>query len=320
VRADRLVSVLLLLQRRGHVTAAEVAEELEISERTARRDLEALSIAGLPVYSRQGRGGGWELLGGARTDLSGLTGPEATALFMVAGPSSSATPEVKRALRKLVRALPEPFRDEAEAATTAIVIDPNGWGRAARPMAQPSQLEAVKQAVVAARQVALSYVDRESAATERLVDPLGLASKGSQWYLVAGTPNGMRSFRVDRIRSIEPMAEPVKRPPGFDLEATWAAMNAAVEDRRTPFLATATIARTHLGILRGVLGGRVRVIEEGVGENALGGRFMIELRSRSAEVLAVEIAGFVQWLTIIEPADVRESLARIGVALAERYR
>src|SRR4051795_9693639 len=127
VRADRLVAILLLLQTRGQVTAAEVATELEVSERTARRDLEALGVAGLPIYSRQGRNGGWQLLGGARTDLSGLNAAEARALFLVAGPSSTATPDVKAALRKLVRALPESFRTRAEAAATAVVVDPTGW-------------------------------------------------------------------------------------------------------------------------------------------------------------------------------------------------
>src|SRR5205807_8747740 len=99
----------LLLQPRGHVTAGEVAAELEVSERTARRDLEALGMAGLPVYSQQGRNGGWQLAGGGRTDLTGLTAAEARALFLVAGPSSSATPQVKASLRKLWRAPPAPF-------------------------------------------------------------------------------------------------------------------------------------------------------------------------------------------------------------------
>src|SRR5512144_2314066 len=110
MRADRLVAVLLILQARGRVTAAELAEELEVSERTARRDLEALAMSGVPVYSQAGRNGGWSLIGGARTDLSGLTADEARTLFLVAGPASAATPEVKAALRKLIRALPETFR------------------------------------------------------------------------------------------------------------------------------------------------------------------------------------------------------------------
>ena len=105
MRADRLVAILLMLQTRGRVTAAEVATELEISERTARRDLDALGVAGLPVYSMQGRNGGWRLEGGGRTDLSGLTSAETQALFLLAGPRAT-TPELRAALRKLVRALP----------------------------------------------------------------------------------------------------------------------------------------------------------------------------------------------------------------------
>src|SRR5580698_9575702 len=137
MRADRLVALTLLLQARGQVTAAEVAEELEVSERTARRDLDALGMAGLPVYSLQGRHGGWQLAGGGRTDLSGLSAAEARALFLVAGPASTVTPQVKSALRKLVRAIPEPFRTDAEAAATAVLVDPSGWDRPARPAPIP---------------------------------------------------------------------------------------------------------------------------------------------------------------------------------------
>jgi predicted DNA-binding transcriptional regulator YafY len=135
MRTDRLVAILLMLQRREQVTAAEVAKELEVSERTARRDLDALAMSGIPVYSIQGRGGGWRLLGGARTDLSGLTASEARDLYLVAGPASTATPAVKSALRKLVRALPEPFRAQAEAAASSLVLDPRQWGstRIAQP-------------------------------------------------------------------------------------------------------------------------------------------------------------------------------------------
>jgi predicted DNA-binding transcriptional regulator YafY len=128
MRADRLVATLLFLQTRGRVTAAQVAAELEVSTRTARRDLEALAIAGIPVYSQPGRSGGWSLVGGARTDLTGLTAAEARTLFLIAGPSSAVTPEAKAALRKLIQALPETFRAEAEQAAAAIVLDPAEWG------------------------------------------------------------------------------------------------------------------------------------------------------------------------------------------------
>ncbi len=157
MRADRLVAVLMLLQTRGRVTAGEVAAELEISERTARRDLDVLAMAGLPVYSQPGRNGGWELLGGARTDLSGLNAAEARALFLVAGPSP-ASPELKAALRKLVRALPEPFRADAQAASTAVVVDPNEWGRAHSDASASAHLEVLQRAVIEGEQVELGYV------------------------------------------------------------------------------------------------------------------------------------------------------------------
>src|SRR3984885_1331903 len=138
MRADRLVAALLVLQARGRVTAEELALELEVSSRTARRDLEGLAMAGIPVYSQPGRGGGWRLLGGSRTDLSGLTAAEARTLFLVAGPSA-ATPEVKAALRKLVQALPATFRPGAEAAAGALVLDPAGWDH--RQVPAPDALE-----------------------------------------------------------------------------------------------------------------------------------------------------------------------------------
>src|SRR5580704_6087527 len=169
MRADRLVAMLLLLQRRGRITAAEAAAELEISERTARRDLEALGMAGLPVYSTRGRNGGWGLAGGGRTDLSGLNEAEVRTLFLLTGPSSAATPELRAALRKLVRALPEPFRKTAEAASKAVVVDRSGWdgGRHQRPglpRPDPPHLEKVQQAVVEGRQAAIGYVAADGAA------------------------------------------------------------------------------------------------------------------------------------------------------------
>src|SRR4051812_10506627 len=170
--------MLMLLQTRGQVTAAEVAEELEVSERTARRDLDALGMAGLPVYSTQGRNGGWQLAGGGRTDLSGLSAAEARALFLVAGPSSSATPELRAALRKLVRALPESFRDEAEAAWTAVVVDQRSWDGPSRSRPAPPLLDAAQTAVVGGFQVDLDYVARDGAPSTRVVHPLGVAAKG----------------------------------------------------------------------------------------------------------------------------------------------
>ena len=246
MRADRLVATLLVLQAKGRVTAAELADELEISIKTARRDLEALAIAGIPVYSQAGRGGGWSLIGGARTDLSGLTAAEARTLFMVAGPSSTATPEAKAALRKLVQALPETFRADAEAAASAIVLDPAAWGGTTRP--RPAHLDELQRAVVDGVQVRLGYADRTRNETVRTVHPLGLVDKGSVWYLVAGTDAGMRTFRVSRVRSVERTTDPVVRPPDFDLATTWQGVVATLEERARQ--RAGDRARRPLGVLR----------------------------------------------------------------------
>jgi predicted DNA-binding transcriptional regulator YafY len=313
VRADRLVAILLMLQSRGQVTAAEVADELEISERTARRDLEALGMAGLPIYSRQGRNGGWQLAGGGRTDLSGLNAAEARALFLVAGPASSATPELRAALRKLVRALPESFRTAAEAATTSVLVDPLGWDQQA-PRRTPVHLDAVQQAVVNGEQIVLGYVARDRAATTRVVHPLGLAAKGAVWYLVGDTEAGLRTFRVDRVTSVEPNGHPVSRPDGFDLHDAWRLITEEVESRRTPINATALVTPDSVPMLRWILGTRVRI-----GPAGDDGRIAVELRGHNVRSLAGEIAGFGSSVEVIDPPAVRDLLRAIGAQLADTY-
>jgi len=312
MRADRLVATLLYLQSRGRVTAQEVADELEVSVRTARRDLEALSIAGIPVYSQAGRGGGWSLIGGARTDLSGLTAAEARTLFLVAGPSSAVTPAAKAALRKLVQALPETFRAEAEKAAAAIVLDPAHWGgRAPTP---PPHLEALQQAVVEGVQVRLAYTDRQGAVSERTVHPLGLVSKGTVWYLVAGTDAGMRTFRVWRIQSVELTAEPASRPPGFDLAETWRGVVDAMDSRRTMSRVSAVADPAIVGRLRGHFGTRLAV-----GGPGRDGRVAVDIGFEAIESAARELAGYGLGVEVLDPPEVRRQLAAIGSELVERY-
>jgi predicted DNA-binding transcriptional regulator YafY len=314
VRADRLVAILLMLQSRGQVTAAEVAEELEVSERTARRDLDALGMAGLPIYSMQGRNGGWRLAGGGRTDLSGLTAAEARALFLVAGPSSGATPEMKAALRKLVRALPESFRTAAEATSTAVVVDPAGWDETRRDRPNPEHLDAVQRAVVEGEQVVLGYVGRSREPSTRTVHPLGLAAKGTAWYLVADTDAGLRTFRVDRITSVEPTGDAVVRPEGFELAEAWRLITEQVDEKRTPVRARAVATPDMVQLLRWVLGRRVRI-----GPAGPDGRIEVELRGHSVRALAGEVAGFGADLEVVEPAELRDHLRAIGAELSATY-
>jgi predicted DNA-binding transcriptional regulator YafY len=311
VRADRLVAALLVLQARGRVTAAELAEELEISERTARRDLEALAMAGVPIYSQAGRGGGWSLIGGAKTDLSGLSAPEVRALFLLAGPSTHASPDVKAALRKLVRALPETFRAQAEAAASAVMLDASSWDHG--PARAPEHLHALQHAIVAGRQVRIAYAGRSRPEGERVVHPLGLVAKRSIWYLVANTDAGLRTFRVDRVRSVTMTDDAVVRPPGFDLAEHWRSVVETVDERRAPFIIRARIVRHAVGWLRTTWGNRVRVVDDATDP------VEVELRGYSVEQAARELAMFGSMIEIIEPVELRGALAQLGEEIARAH-
>lgn len=313
MRADRLVALLMLLQSKGQVTAAQVAAELEISERTARRDLEALGMAGVPIYSQPGRNGGWRLLGGAKTDLSGLNAAEARALFLVAGPASQATPEVKAALRKLVRALPETFRESAEAASQAIVVDPVAWGQRSPERPPPPFLDEVQQAVVDGEQVELGYVARDGRETTRVLHPLGLATKGTTWYLIADTAAGQRTFRVDRVTSVVRTGEPVVRPDGFDLNQAWRDVTANVEGQ-APVWARGTAVPEMVQVLRWQFGPRLRI---GPGHDD--GRVDVEVGGWHAHQVAAMVAGFGADVTITEPPEVLDELRRITRELVRTY-
>ena len=314
MRADRLVAILLMLQQRQQVTAAEVAGELEISERTARRDLDALGMAGLPVYSVQGRHGGWRLAGGGKTDLSGLSSPEVRALFMVAGASTATTPELRAALRKLVRALPEQWRADAETAAQAVVIDPNSWSGMTGSKPTPVHLDAVQQAVIGGNQLRIGYIARDHQPSSRVVDPLGLAAKGPSWYLIANTDAGQRTFRVDRITAIEPTGVIVRRPEGFDLNDTWQAVADRVEELRSPVRARVLVEPDYVPMVRGLLGIRVRIAHA---HND--GRVEVEVRGHNSWRVAAELAGFGTGVEVLEPREIRDHLARIGAELVARY-
>ncbi|MGP3919894.1 helix-turn-helix transcriptional regulator [Nonomuraea sp. 10N515B] len=312
MRADRLVAALLLLQARGRVTAAELAGELEISVATARRDLEALSAAGIPVYPQPGRGGGWQLIGGARTDLSGLTAAEARALFLLLGPATTAAAPLTSALRKLMRALPATFRADAEAAARAVVSDSARWGEVGRQL--PALVEDLQGAVVGRRKVRLAYTSRGGGSTERLVDPLGLVDKDGVWYLLAGTESGRRTFRVDRVAGAEVTDLPAERPDDFDLSAEWERVVNEVERRRSLVSAVVLVHDRHVRVLRDQFGRHCEVL----GQEA-GGRTCVRVAAPMALSIAEHLAGWGAQVEVVEPDQVRAELARIGAELVARY-
>lgn len=313
MRADRLVALLLILQRRGHVTASEVATELEVSERTARRDLDALGTAGFPIYSTQGRNGGWQLLGGARTDLSGLNAAEARALFLVAGPASSATPAVKAGLRKLLHALPATLRDEAESASSALLVDPTRWGQKTRERPIPPWLDTLQTFVINGEQVMLGYRSPKDEQTVRVVHPLGIAAKSLNWYLVADTDAGMRTFRVDRVTSAQATGSPVVRPEDFDLPSAWK----LITERAAQQYVVSLRARSDpaaVGQLRWLFGPGLRI-----GPTDAGGQVEIEIEAPELGVLVKKLAGFGALVEVIDPIEARTELARLGAELSVLY-
>lgn len=312
MRADRLVATLLLLQTRGRTTAAEVARELEVSLATARRDLEALASAGVPVYPQPGRGGGWQLVGGARTDLTGLTAPEARALVALLGPASStrARPEVRSALRKVLRALPQTFRAEAAAVADAVVVDPVGWGEHGRT--RPPLADALEDAVVRRRRVRLRYSGRRHGTSERVVDPWGLADKDGTWYLLAGTEHGARTFRLDRVEDAEVTDVPAARPDDLDLPRLWERTVEEVEARRSTLRATVLIDAHLLPILQDRMGRHCS--PAGTHED---GRARAHVTAPTALDIARHLAGWGGDVEVVEPASVRAELARIGAALVD---
>lgn len=311
MRADRLVATLLLMQARGRVTAAEVASSLEVSVATARRDLEALSSAGIPVYPQPGRGGGWSLVGGARTDLTGLTSSEAQALFLLVGPTSGRSPAAASALRKLVRALPETFRADAEAAARAVVVDRGAWGSRTGP-AQDELVDELRAAVVRRRQVSLVY---RTSPEPRLVDPWALVDKDRVWYLIAGTPRGHRTFRVDRIVSVDVLGSTFRRPDALDVDAVWAGVVDELEARRSRVAAVVLAPERLVPVLQGQFGRHLERLEPVEPD----GRVRVRVTAHMARSVAEQLAGHGSSVEVVSPPEVVDELARIGQELVAAY-
>ncbi|WP_280419029.1 helix-turn-helix transcriptional regulator [Nocardia carnea] len=312
MRADRLVAALLFLQHRGRVTAAELAAELEVSVATARRDLEALAAAGIPVYPQAGRGGGWALVGGARTDLSGLSAAETQALFLLIGSAAGVSGEAKTALRKLVRALPHTFRADAEAAAGATMNDRTGWSGLDRP--RPDIVDLLQNAVVRRRRVRLTYADARGKRSARLVDPWGLVDKDDVWYLITGTDAGQRTFRVDRIVEAAATEEPAQRPDDFALDRAWQEVVGEVERKRSRTWATVLIETRYMPILRDHFGRHCHTEAE-LGD----GRSRVRIAAPTPRDIARNLAGWGSMVEVVEPQPVQAELVRIGAELTGLY-
>ena len=305
MRATRLVSLLLLLQTRGQLTAAEIAERLEVSVRTVHRDVESLAAAGVPVEAVRGPAGGYRLAGGYRTRLTGLTADEAEALFAAGMPGPAAElglgGELAAARLKLLAALPHELQERATRASRLFHLDTRGWFRAEDTVPHlPALASAVWQGCCAR----IRY--REGGGVvRRTIDPLGLVLKGGAWYLVARRSAGMRVYRVSRVVSVTALEASFERPSEFELAAFWAQWSRAFEEQLPRVTVTVRVAEE----VRRWLPGEPRVDEEGravVAFAHLGDAYR-------------ELLRFGSQVEVLEPAELRERIAATSREVAAMY-
>jgi len=319
VKSDRLLSILLLLQTRGLVTAGELAERLEVSVRTVYRDVEALSASGVPVYAERGRNGGIALLPGFRTDVTGLTADEARALFVLAAQGAHAAlgldAALGSALRKVMAALPAPHRPAAEQTSRRILVDPVRWMSGPHAAVDVGELH---DAVLADRRLLLHY--RHSGTdTPRVytVDPYGLVVKAGVWYLVADRDGAPRLFRADRVKGAVRTEEPVERRAGVELADVWEELRRQVEERPGDVRLRLRVRRSRLDLFvrlqAGLLTGRPEPEEEPPGEWLLAELAVPDVR------WARSLLSFGADVEVLSPPEARRILAEAASSVTELY-
>lgn len=320
MRASRLVQLVLLLQTRGRTTAEELAGALEVSVRTVYRDVEALSAAGIPVFATGGHGGGVQLVDGYQTRLTGLSGPEAAALGFAGVPAAAAQLGLEAVLAaaqaKLDAALPTGLRDEARRVRQRFLLDLPGWFDAGDP---PPALEPLAAVVLADRRVEIEY--GEDRPVTRRVAPLGLVCKGGRWYLLADADGrgAIRTYRVDRVRRVEPLGDTFERG-DVDLPALWGRAQASFARDLQRIQVRARLPAAALGRLR-------RVLVEPNASDAVAsagppdaeGWVEVRIPAESVEVAHDELLRLADVLEVLDPPELRARLAATGRALAARH-
>ncbi|MEU8421545.1 WYL domain-containing protein [Micromonospora sp. NPDC048835] len=322
MRASRLISLLLLLQSRGSMTAGELARELEVSERTVYRDVLALSAAGVPVYADRGRAGGYRLLGGYRTRLTGLTRDEAEALFLAGLPGPAGemglADAVASAELKVLAALPPALRDAPARAGQRFHLDVPGWFREAAP---PLWLPELARAVWADRVVELRYRRGDRDVTRR-VQPYGLVLKSAVWYLVGRVGDDVRTYRVDRVTGVEVGDEHFDRDEGFDLAGHW--REQAGSFLRTMLRAEVAVRLSPAGLrqLRHLVDAPFVYddIVAAVGPPDGQGWVVARLPVESVQVAYRQLLGLGPEVEVLEPPELRQLFAESAERLGALYR
>jgi predicted DNA-binding transcriptional regulator YafY len=313
VKADRLISLLLLLQSRRQCSARILAERLEVSERTIYRDVEALSAAGVPVYAERGSAGGIVLADGYRRALTQFSEDEIRSLF-VSGASPLADLGLERgldrALEKLHGGLADVQRRAAEKSRSRIHVDQRRWNQPEPPRAI---LTALRRAVWDDRRVRVRYEDRNRSSSTRTVDPLGLVSKAGVWYLVARCGEELRSFRVDRIRGADELAQRFERPAAFDLEEYWRESSARFNE--------ASRSSDCVVLLRARAGALERLSAywpaELVSHDKNGA--LVRVTFPGWEIATFQLIAWSEFAALVEPEELREALVARARRTLDRY-
>lgn len=319
MRASRLVQLLLMLQARGKTTAGVLARELEVSERTIHRDVDALSAAGVPIYAERGPHGGIQLVDGYRTRLTGLTAEEAEALFLSGLPGPAAELGLGTVLAaarlKVLAALPGELRTRASRLVERFHLDAAGWFHDADRV---PHLAVLAEAVWDGRRITITY-RRAGDEVERQVDPLGLVLKAGVWYLVASVDDGVRTYRAGRIRSVLRSDEPVERPADFDLAAYWTSSTEAYE-RETPRVeVTVRVAPGCTDRLADLVGRRaMRGAEPLDGDDPAGWRHL-RLSVDWPEEVPARLLGAGDAIEVVDPPEVRAQMRALAEAALRRY-
>lgn len=318
MRADRLLSIVLLLQANHQMTSRDLAARLEVSERTIHRDMEALSGAGIPVTAARGSGGGWSLLGDYRTSLTGLNEAEIQSLFLTKPAQLLADLHLEKAadgaLLKLLASLPSPFRQGAERARQRIHVDVSGWSR--REEAVPF-LPVLQEALWMERKLAITYERGEnSEPVERLLSPLGLVAKGSVWYLVGAVEGNVRTYRVSRISQVEVLDQAAPVPAEFNLAEYWEKSSSTFKSSVPKYLASFWVSPAV--VLRLRFAGRFARVQETDETDARGWK---KVRvGFDVEEMACEYAvSFGPSLEVIEPSTLREKVIAMTRATLDFY-
>lgn len=324
VRADRLVSLVLLLRQRGRLTAPELARELEVSTRTVLRDVEALSTAGVPVYAERGRHGGFALLPGFRTELTGLNDDEAVAMLATrsggGGRALGLGAALASAQRKVVDALPDGPRSTATDAARRLLVEPeiDLLSRRQPDDAVPGDaLRAVRRAVLAGRRLRIEYAAAGAQQRWRTVDPIGLVTVRGNGYLLATRDGADRTYRLSRITAAEQLDEPADRAEDVDLQQLWRQRSdrfRAGDDQLTVVLLVTAARRDDL------LGTVVAVHHEQVDGGDGVGRQRLEVSfqdARHAEWALWQLAADAE---VLQPGWLRSVLRERALAMAAGYR